>query len=412
MLYNDFDDQGEDDEEEDDDEDDLIDADSLGDWRAFRRNLAGSTESSEESGTVDKSPKKSVSKENEALLQLQNEELAEEYRTGVWAHEISTPEVGGLVCRMPLEVEIYRNYRHSLIGRKLRKKLGITEISGIDDIERPTSDWYRAAQLLVESEMQDIAESAEGGQINAEDLGDEAAEMLQLYIDNQETWQEICLVTDRDETAGTATTLVLNRPMAMKLTENLAQLVRYGAYVANDTEARASKDLVKFMLAFGSECAVYVGGPDKQDEPAILIHGIKELPGAVEVSPGSGIYKGGIEAATEGVLAGKYKPLDFRFFVGRHRYQDSHLDVEVVLGKYQPVACARAVALKQCISLPKPLWHEVLEFCGGDLAEISALEQLKRDDMQFEIVDDDDLPDELGELERFDDDDEDDDLYA
>jgi hypothetical protein len=38
----------------------------------------------------------------------------------------------------------------------------------------------------VENEMQDIAEHAQGGgQIDAATLNDEAAEMLQLYIENQ-----------------------------------------------------------------------------------------------------------------------------------------------------------------------------------------------------------------------------------
>ena len=46
------------------------------------------------------------------------------------------------------------------------------------------------------------------------------------------------------------------------------------------------------------------------------------------------------------------------------------------------VACARPVALKQCLGLPKPLWHEVLELCGGELAELSRIELLKRDDLQ------------------------------
>jgi glucose-6-phosphate 1-epimerase/putative transcriptional regulator len=112
------------------------------------------------------------------------------------------------------------------------------------------------------------------------------------------------------------------------------------------------------MMAFQRECAIYVGGPDDQVEPAILIHGIKDLPGAVEISPGTQIYRGGIEAAVEGVINGKYSPLEFRFFVGCHSYEESALDVAVHLGKYQPIACARSVALKQCISLPKPLWHE------------------------------------------------------
>ena len=55
----------------------------------------------------------------------------------------------------------------------------------------------------------------------------------------------------------------------------------------------------------------------------------------------------------------------------------------------------------------------VLELCGGELGEISSLEMLKRDDMLFEIVDEDDdeIPDELGELE-IDEDDDTDDYYA
>jgi hypothetical protein len=77
---------------------------------------------------------------------------------------------------MPLEVEIYRSFRHTMIGKRLRKKIGS---------DAGTSDWYRKAQALVEEEMQEIADNAQGGQIDATVLGPEAAEMLQLYIDNQ-----------------------------------------------------------------------------------------------------------------------------------------------------------------------------------------------------------------------------------
>jgi hypothetical protein len=80
---------------------------------------------------------------------------------------------------MPLEVEIFRNYKHNLIGKKLRNSLKTT------NGECEPSSWYRKAQALVETEMQDIAENSHEGQINAETLQDEAAEMLQLYIDNQ-----------------------------------------------------------------------------------------------------------------------------------------------------------------------------------------------------------------------------------
>jgi len=266
--------------------------------------------------------------------------------------------------------------------------------------------------------MLDIADKAgDDGHIDATSLSDDSAELLQLYLDNQESWQEVCLVLERDEVEGTASTLVLNRPMAFKLTENLGRLVLYGTYqtAVNKSKMRnrTKADLIKFMLAFGQECAVYIGGPNGQDQPAELIHGIADLPGAVEISPGSRIYSGGLDAAVDGVLAGKYKPLDFRFFVGCHKYEESMLDVSILLGKYQPIACARSVVLKQCLSLPKPLWHEVLELCGGELGEISKLEMAKRDDLKFQIIDEDDeddeddLPDELDELDRLDDEDED-----
>jgi hypothetical protein len=79
-----------DDEEDDDDEDedDFIDSDSLGDWRNFRRSLA--VEEKEKTTLEVATRASSVSKENRALLQTQNEQLHNEYMSGVWAHETST----------------------------------------------------------------------------------------------------------------------------------------------------------------------------------------------------------------------------------------------------------------------------------------------------------------------------------
>jgi hypothetical protein len=91
----------EDDEEDDDEEeeDDFIDTESLGDWRTVRRNLAlGQQEGAESPKTKPKKPK-SVSKENEEILLQQNEHLAQEYITGVWAHEVATVSaVVALLC--------------------------------------------------------------------------------------------------------------------------------------------------------------------------------------------------------------------------------------------------------------------------------------------------------------------------
>lgn len=51
--------------------------------------------------------------------------------------------------------------------------------------------------------------------------------------------------------------------------------------------------------------------------------------------------------------------------------------------------------------------------CGGELKEISSLEMLKRDDLQFEIVDEDEEDAAFDELDMLDlDDDDDDEYYA
>ncbi|KAL3764670.1 hypothetical protein ACHAW5_000301 [Stephanodiscus triporus] len=407
---------------------------------------------------------KSVSRRNEELLSAQNAALAEEYLHGAWAHESAVPEVGGLVCRMPLEAEIYRGSSSSSssssssggggLGARLRSFLDSEEYGGADDASIPPTSlrssastggasasssmtsvgraaaaavdgavsagdpvpgdddadpasfsaiaartvfWYRGAERLLRRELVKIMSNARpDGRIDPSALGPESVELLRRYMDHQNTWQEVCLVIEHDERTGRSKTVTINRPMAFKLSRNLGTLVLLGSYKSEGGGAGSGKvilpegnvsgietqNLVKFLSAFENQCGVYLGGPDDMDKPAMIIHGIRELPGAVEISPGTGIFYGGLEAAMDGVLSGKYKPLDFRFFIGHTSYIGGRLDEAVRSGKYQPVACSRPLVLKQCIQLPKPLWHEVLEFCGGELKEISRLEFTKRSDLR------------------------------
>lgn len=138
IFYNDFgdfDNEGRDEEddgkdvEEEDDEDDLliIDADSLGDWRAVRRSLAAGEEKHE--ATLNKTtttgggaasgsnksksstPSTSSSRSNEQLLAQQNAKLAMEYQNDVWAHETATVrrrkmEAIGTIFLKPLRTNI------------------------------------------------------------------------------------------------------------------------------------------------------------------------------------------------------------------------------------------------------------------------------------------------------------------
>jgi hypothetical protein len=49
------------------------------------------------------------------------------------------------------------------------------------------------------------------------------------------------------------------------------------------------------------------------------VHGIAEPPGATEIAPGTGVYQGRDSQGGRGRrIGGLYKPLEFRFFVGRH----------------------------------------------------------------------------------------------
>jgi hypothetical protein len=105
-IYATDDDNDDDDDDDDDgDDDDEMDSSDLGDWRKFRASLIDGEEDFSSSPQAAK--KKSVAVQNEALLEQQNKELAAEYRSGVWAHTIGQPEVGGLLCRMPIEAEIF-----------------------------------------------------------------------------------------------------------------------------------------------------------------------------------------------------------------------------------------------------------------------------------------------------------------
>jgi len=395
---------------EDDDEDDI----DLGDWRKFRANLIDGGLPTDETTTTEEaaekpSKKRSVSKQNELLLEQQNSKLAEEYRTGVWAHVTSEPEIGGLLCRMPIEAEFYygaKGYWKNKMNLLLMKVENNDKDSDSDEKESDSdeeesdtityervNDWFQAAEKMLTQELELIQSSGsiKNGVLNPNDLEKNSRYMLDKYVDYKQTWQEVCLVLSHYPESGCGEAIILNRPIAKSMDQSLAQVLIEG----NDAESEKNAIFYdnKFSLmnkmveAFGKEAAIYFGGPDEQLEPALLIHGIADLEGAEEIAPGTGIYKGGLEAAINGVLDGIYQALDFRFFVGRKIYnpqtfpENGTLLQKVEQAIYKPMACARSVALKQCLGLPKPLWHEVLELCGGEMKSLSSIELEKRVDL-------------------------------
>ena len=130
------------------------------------------------------------------------------------------------VVRLPLEAEIYRNKDRLSIGIELSARLERNENDSDNTpifqnkkiesnkncslIAAQTLLWFRKAQLLIAEEMEKIVGRAnERGEINPNSLPLESEDLLKLYIDCQQYWQEVCLVAKRSEKDGSAVTYTL-----------------------------------------------------------------------------------------------------------------------------------------------------------------------------------------------------------
>lgn len=341
-----------------------------------------------------------VAPKNEELLREQNEALWNEYINGAWAHE-SPMEAGGLLCRLPLQAQLINEMRRgdegSRWGLKLRERLTAElpapeEGRSKEDIfavwSQNNNYCYRLAEAVISETLQGIAEKAKDRRIDPRRLNAEERDLIVMYSQDQDSWQAVCLVLSvaTSSSSEAAEAVVINRPFAKGINPELAELLLNGRGQSQDEApplpAYDDEVVSRCVRAFGKEAAVYVGGPDLQSDAGLLVHGYESLPGAQELAPGTRIYIGGVVAAIDGVLAGEFSPLDFRWFVGRHS------GLSTARGEWRAMACARPIALKQCLGLPKPLWHEIMELCGGESAELSRLEFVKRDDLEDDEEDD------------------------
>lgn len=344
-------------------------------------------------GVVTSAPpqqRRQVAPRNEALLREQNAALWNEYIKGAWAHP-SPVEAGGLLCRLPLASQIVDALRSSARGEggagrlrhwgeQLKKRLlaelpepteGRSREEVFQTWVQNTNYCFRLAENLVHDSLSDIASRMSDIPPDMSKLGGEEIELISAYSELQQNWQSVCLVLGARE-GEAEKAVVINRPVAMRLDRRLAGMLLNGEV----GQKYGDDDIERCYQAFGQQAAVYLGGPRDREEPARLVHGFEGLPGASELAPGTKVFVGGVDAAIEGVIEGTYKPLDFRWFIG------CHTGLRTDSGEWLAVACARPIALKQCLGLPKPLWHEVMELCGGECATVSRLEIVQRTDLQ------------------------------
>ncbi|KAJ8603103.1 hypothetical protein CTAYLR_006694 [Chrysophaeum taylorii] len=393
-------------------EDDDAPAVPSGDWRAFRARLietglatAKIPEAVEgalvEEGVVTRNgtgqagraaararPKRktlaNASPENLELAKSQSPDLADEL-TGSWAHPVGAAEVGGLLLRLPLELQLVVA-RETYWGKRLRQFAASEESRRLmregtpastkvfdngDESETPFHEMllYRVAGRFIKFELERIARK---GKV------DDAGRLVIDPRDYIDSWQEVVLVLDHDSRTGSRG-VALNRPAATRSNSRLsAALVE--ALKREETDIPAVDD---FHGAFGDRIAAYVGcpasrAPAKAPDGAVLVHGVGDLQGAVELAPGLGIYRGGSKAAVDRIINNQSDQLDFRFFIGTYKWAAGDLDRAIQNGIYRPAACSRALALKQCLNLPTPLWHEVMTMLGGNSEEIARLEYIKQ----------------------------------
>ena len=137
------------------------------------------------------------------------------------------------------------------------------------------------------------------------------------------------------------------------------------------------------------------------------------VPQTVQVlSTGFSLVHGSSQVALLQCCAASFAPLKLSAVVYCCTRQPVLRDLSTQDFGWVSVACARPVALKQCLGLPKPLWHEagkghvensekylngyagmdrngmktpflrfqVMELCGGEHAELSSVELRKRKD--------------------------------
>lgn len=161
-----------------------------------RRNRRKS--SSDNSHVIKKSRRpKNISLKNLCLLKKQNLPLAREFMNEVWSHEISQPEVGGILCRLPLQMQLWRLEDKSLTGINFQKEVQMSDNAFLDDGSNLLSYSYSsmsplAAHMLLQyqrgskfmkQELNKILRHSEDGKIDSRNLSKELKEFLIMYQD-------------------------------------------------------------------------------------------------------------------------------------------------------------------------------------------------------------------------------------
>lgn len=198
-------------------------------------------------------------------------------------------------------------------------------------------------------------------------------------LGDDRAWQLVVLVTAHDPVNGSSG-LILNRPATAVLGDLLGWGLNLGG--GGGVPGEGGKGGEPGEQAPGPDlegllgpAPVYLGGyfPPARiaRQPVTLLHGVPDLPGAVELAPGSGLFTGGAAAVGAAVATGDLPLTGLRVFAGALTWPPGVLAAECAGGAWIPAAASRALALKPCLGLPVPLWVEALTLMGGEFAGVA-----------------------------------------
>ena len=186
--------------------------------------------------------------------------------------------------------------------------------------------------------------------------------------------QLVCYITKHDPQQGSVA-LILNRPATAALGDLLGWGLRFGGGDDEEDDGSEGPSTSSSAAVEGAlgDSPVYLGGffsPARiSAQPLTLLHGIPGIEGSVEVSPGGGVFSGGVAAAAAAVGSGRQPESRCRLFAGALVWPPGGLAAEVEGGVWFAAASSRAVVLKPCLGLPVPLWRECLGLMGGEYAK-------------------------------------------
>merc|ERR1719253_560329 len=153
-------------------------------------------------------------------------------------------------------------------GEKMRKRFleGLPPVEGRtpEDLfaswSQNTNFCFKIAESLIEETLDGIMQKADGrGGLDPRALSEEERDLLFMYKDSQEVYQQVCLVLEAAGAESAAEAVTINRPLARNMDIRLAGLLLNGQDAEVD---KYPEDVVQGCAKpFGRQAAVYLGGP-------------------------------------------------------------------------------------------------------------------------------------------------------